>query len=531
MAMGLQESDDSSCHAEIHILNLVPLDSGAQPVSIGTIACVNATGGQSQLSAVNGVAMTKEHGDNGKYIIAGLQGNALTIYRSVNPFMDPNIVDNQFDVVGDTIQNFPRSGAGLALITQIDGAIYIAALDTDDDEGANNRIYLYQLIISDTSVTCSAEIASMPMPVPGLSEAVRYATGPACLAITSQDPVCGAFLIAFPNDILNTSFRWGKGLAITSPEDIAVYATDRDDLTTSQFSWPVDTEKDFSLVTWTTGPFRPARGLYLFHQGSENDGQLWHTLFDQEKWYQDAQLPNVGITDGPSAVAYDSKLYVVHQGNGDLWYSAFDGKTWQPDTNVPNVGVKGSPSAVVFQKNLYVFHQGNGDLWYTVFDGNTWQEDTNVPNVGVTDGPSAVIFDDMLYVFHQGNGDLWYSVFNGNTWQQDRPLPNVGVNGAPSAVVFNKKLYVFHQGNGNLWYSVFDGTMWSSDTQVPNVGMTAGPSALVLDSMLYVFHQGNGDLWYSVFDGATWQADKNVPNVGMTAGPSAVYWNGGQSSI
>lgn len=531
MAMGIQETDDISCYAEIHILDLTPLNNGSQPVGIGTIACVNVSGGQPTPSAVNGVAMTKEHGDNGKYIIAGLQGNALTIYKSVNSVLDPTKTDNQFYVAGETIQDFPRSGAGLALITQTDGAIYVIALDTDDDAGTNNRIYLYQLQISDTNVTCSAEIASMPMPVPGLSEAVRYATGPALAAIMLQDPICGAFLTAFATGIqdinlLNTSFRWGKGLAITSPDDIAVYATDRDDLTTSQFSWPVDTQKDFSLVTWTTKPLGPGQGVYVFHQGYGNNRQLWNSVLGKKTWYPDTQLSNVGITDGPSAVVFKSKLYVVHQGNADLWYSAFDGETWLPDTHVPNVGVKGSPSAVVFNTNLYVFHQGNGDLWYSVFDGNTWQADAYVPNVGVTDGPSAVEFNGMLYVFHQGNGDLWYSVFDGNTWYADTQVPNVGVQGSPSAVVFNGKLYVFHQGNGALWYSVFDGTTWDVDTLVPNVGIVAGPSAVVLNNNLYVFHQGNGDLWYSIFDGNTWQADTIVPNVGVSAGPSAVYWNG-----
>jgi hypothetical protein len=295
MAMGLQNTDDSSCFAEIHILDLTPLDNGEQPVSIGNIASVNKSAGQAQPSAVNGVAMTKEHGDTGKYIIAGIQGNALTIYKSVNEVLDPTITNNQFYVAGETIQNFPRSGAGLALITQTDGSIYIVALDTDSDSGSNNRMYLYQLTISDSTVVCSAEIASMAMPVPGLSEAVRYATAPATLAaIMVQDPVCGGFLTAFATgiqdiNILNTSFRWGKGLEITSPDEIKVYATDRDDLTTSKFSWPVDTQKDFSLVTWST-----SKGGVSF-------------------------LPlNTALTVGSALVASNQQFFAVMQSDGNL---------------------------------------------------------------------------------------------------------------------------------------------------------------------------------------------------------------------
>ncbi|MEO6825246.1 MAG: hypothetical protein ABI167_11110 [Nitrosospira sp.] len=257
MAMGLQKTDDSTCHGEIHILDLTPLDNGAQPVNVTTINSVNKSGDSTQRIAINGVAMTKEHGDDGKYIVAGVQGRLLTIYKSFKTVLDPTIKDEQFYVVGETIQNFPRSGAGLALITQTNGSIYLIALDTDDDKGSNNRIYLYQLTINDSNVVCSPEIASIAMPVPGLSEAVRYATGPALVAITAQDLVCGTFLNTFATgiqniNILNTSFRWGKGFEITSPDDIKVYATDRNDLTTSKFSWPVDTQKDFSLVTWAT---------------------------------------------------------------------------------------------------------------------------------------------------------------------------------------------------------------------------------------------------------------------------------------
>ena len=299
MAMGIQVSDDSSCFAEIHILDLTPLNNGAQPQNIGTIACVNISGGQSQFSAVNGVAMTKEQGDAGKYIVAGLQGHALTIYRSVNPYLTANPADNIFNAVGDTIQNFPRSGAGIALITQTNGDIYIIALDTDNDEGDNNSIYLCQLTITDSTVSSSDVLDSKNMPVPGLSEAVRYATNGwviTDIGTLGGDPVLASFLTTFATgiqniNILNTSFRWGKGLAITSADDIQIYATDRNDLTTSQFSRPVDTQKDFSLVTWATT--------------SGSGGS--------------SVLPlNIPFNVGNTLVANNQQFFAVMQGDGNL---------------------------------------------------------------------------------------------------------------------------------------------------------------------------------------------------------------------
>jgi hypothetical protein len=288
-------------------------------------------------------------------------------------------------------------------------------------------------------------------------------------------------------------------------------------------------------VGWTTS------GIYAFHQGAGNSGQLWYSVYDPEAtppWQPDQQIANVGMSESPSAVAFNGQFYVLHQGagnSGQLWYSVLD-QSWQADQYVSNVGMSGSPSAVVFNGQLYVFHQGAGDstqLWYSVFDGTNWQQDQYVANVGMSESPSAVVFNGQLYVFHQGAGDsgqLWYSAFDGTNWQQDQYVSNVGMSGSPSAVVFNGLLYVFHQGAGNsgqLWYLVFndDVTGWSQDQYVANVGMSESPSAVVFAGQIYVFHQGAGDstqLWYSVYDGTNWSQDQQITNVGMSSSPGCL---------
>ena len=156
--------------------------------------------------------------------------------------------------------------------------------------------------------------------------------------------------------------------------------------------------------------------LYVFHHGFGMNGELWYSVFDLDSstWSPDRQVPNVGLTGSPSAVVYPGRgIYVFHQGltnysgpfdnkamvpDGQLWYSFFDGTNWAPDTLVPNVGISEEPSAVVFPGGgMSVFHRGDdvrGTLWYSFFDGtnSTWQPDTFVPNVGISYGPSAVIF-------------------------------------------------------------------------------------------------------------------------------------------
>jgi Alginate lyase len=230
--------------------------------------------------------------------------------------------------------------------------------------------------------------------------------------------------------------------------------------------------------------------LYVFHQGANNDGQLWYSSNDDINWQEDIQVQNLAMSGSPSAVAYNGNLYVFHQGSGDngqLWYSVFDGSDWAPDTLVQNLAMSGSPSAVAWAGGITVFHQGpcGGQLWYTYSpDGANWGGDTLVQNLAMSGSPSAVAYNGNLYIFHQGSGDdgqLWYSVFDGSNWAPDTLVQNLAMSGSPSAVLWAGGISVFHQGggdNGRLWYSYFDGTNWDEDTLVANLGMSGSPGCV-----------------------------------------------------
>ena len=265
-------------------------------------------------------------------------------------------------------------------------------------------------------------------------------------------------------------------------------------------------------------------GLYVFHQGDNDNTQLWCSVFTGSGWLIDKRTPNVSLNFSPSAVMYQGYLYVFYA-NAGLWYIVHDGDMWGGSQQVANVSISDAPCAVEFNGLLYVFHQGGGNntqLWYSTFDGSTWSADTQVPNVGLNFSPSAVVFQNKLYVFHEGNG-LWLNVFDGTSWTGDTQLVNYGVSYAPCAVEYNGKLYEFHQGgaiNNELWYSVFDGSAWGAYTRVPGATISFGPNAVVsvADGKLYIFHEGGGNdnaLWYSVFDGASWSS-------GTQAGSAAV---------
>ena len=153
--------------------------------------------------------------------------------------------------------------------------------------------------------------------------------------------------------------------------------------------------------------------LYVAHQGSGQDGQLWFTFTgDGSNWAKDQQVPTSGMSDSPSALFFNDRLYCFHQGlggDGQLWHTstsdafgAFEQPGFAqpgfgpegPDQQVPNVGMSDSPGARVgFNDRLYCFHQGlggDGQLWYTSTpDGSNWAQDQQVPNAGMSESPSA----------------------------------------------------------------------------------------------------------------------------------------------
>ena len=90
--------------------------------------------------------------------------------------------------------------------------------------------------------------------------------------------------------------------------------------------------------------------IFVAHQGSEDNGQLWHDALNGPDWAEDQQVQNLGMSDSPSAVV-DGLLYVFHQGyqnDGQLWYDTFDGEKWAVDQQVQALGISGSPSAAAW---------------------------------------------------------------------------------------------------------------------------------------------------------------------------------------
>ncbi|MCY0914189.1 hypothetical protein [Massilia antarctica] len=241
LAMGIQKSaTGTGVQSAIEIYDMRNALLGQPIVLLGTITRFT--------DGINGVAMTKQAGPDGKYIVAGVNGSSLTVYTSTTSSLLP-FGDTRFVEVLQA-NDFPASGAGLALITQADGAIFLISMNADDD-GAHSQIALYALDLDCATPTCT-ELAEKAMPVPGMSESLTILES----YIATIDPPWGPILsqlLAFGNPVLNSSFRWGRGLSITSPDSIEIYATDRNVLPLSHIP-QIDSQKDFSVVVWSSAP-------------------------------------------------------------------------------------------------------------------------------------------------------------------------------------------------------------------------------------------------------------------------------------
>lgn len=130
---------------------------------------------------------------------------------------------------------------------------------------------------------------------------------------------------------------------------------------------------------------------------ASTDGKTWENVDNNHQ--PTRQLTNVGMSFSPSAVVWSNMIHVFHDGyqqDGQLWYSYHDGQNWQPDQQVPGVIISNpgdsevalggvapmSPSAVVYNNNCYVFYlNAQSNLSYKFANGTSWSNEAVVPDV------------------------------------------------------------------------------------------------------------------------------------------------------
>jgi hypothetical protein len=315
MALGIQESADNPTHkSEIEIYDIRKTQINQPASLIGVI---------SRDTNVNGVAMTKEIGGDGKYIVACIDGSDLVVYKSSSSNL---LTTKPSFTQAMEIKNFPESGPGIALITQKNGDIYLLAMNANDD-GSDNHISLFKLDLANSKAT---QVGKKDMPIPGMSRSITLLEDK-ILAIIAFNPIIGGalevLLKTYGETYLNSSFRWGKGLSITSSQTFEIYATDRNSLPLSDIPL-VGSDQDFSLVTWkninlpmnTHLAIQTQNGNYLtiVNQGGLDGHNVFATnrkvVGDWEKF----KIEIVDAASGTFALKTHSNNYVTAINGGGL---------------------------------------------------------------------------------------------------------------------------------------------------------------------------------------------------------------------
>lgn len=185
LAMGIQQNALSCNESEIRIYGINSTRSLGEFVHLGTIARCN--------KRVNGVAMTKLKGSDGKYIIAGAD-DGLTLYISDGPSLIKN--DGSLcDFTPIEVPSYDGCSNGISFVTEQGGDTYIISMDANDD-GSNNIVCLYQLNDLDSLPKCT-KVAQKELTIPA---GMPY---------------------------LQASLRWGKGVFINTSVSIQIYACSR----------------------------------------------------------------------------------------------------------------------------------------------------------------------------------------------------------------------------------------------------------------------------------------------------------------
>eukprot|EP00250_Pteridium_aquilinum_P020460 c24821_g2_i2 orf=246-2837(+) len=279
-----------------------------------------------------------------------------------------------------------------------------------------------------------------------------------------------AIIDELPIALYSTCFVFHQGADSNSGTQLWFSLLDR------RTSWWVEMQGPTTSTTYTgVSALLYDSKTYVFYS-SDSDGSLFYNVLDGTSWEKEQVVPSTYSSATPSVIIFDSKLYCFHQGadnNGQLWYNAFDleNSTWEGDIQVADVEIVQGPSAVVFNGAVYCFYQhtvpssANHLLRYSVFNGSSWGTSTVVNNTYMTGEPSAVVYDDKIYCFHQGgktDGTVWYNVFDGSEWAGDEKMElDMKISDGPSAMVLDGKILVFFRAKSDktqLWYNVLDGS-------------------------------------------------------------------------
>ena len=282
----------------------------------------------------------------------------------------------------------------------------------------------------------------------------------------------------------------------------------------------------------------------VFYQGAGSQaGQLWCTQWDTTQswnWGAAAQVPDVALSESPSAIVFNGDVYVFFQGGGDngqLWYVCQSGTsgTWAAPVQVVPTGedassvlLSGTPSACVYtdasgSAQLFVAYAGAGTpgnwplTYCSLGTDGTWTQAV-VPGVLIAESPTADQGSPAAYADQETNaagrlnvffqpasspGQLAYCVYNGSQWSPVATTPVTTLAGWVSGLMYQGSdealLSLVHNNSGTnagqitcCQCSLPSTAGGAASGGLLQAAMTRAPAATIANGEIYVFYNSTG---------------------------------------
>lgn len=337
MAMALQKAVHDNETSEIQIYDVSDTANNQPMQLINTIPKDNP---------INGVGMTKENGDDGRYIVMAGDDKNLSFFRSKSSSLTS---DTEFTLLETSCMDpLHYGGAGFALVTQEDGELFFLTMHASD--GEESTMNLYHLTIDDDKYAKVNHIGKeLVMKMPDISSPVRNVSSTCDSLGSASHWICEKTKITEP--VLNSSFRWGKGLKVTSSTDIEIYATDRNVLPN-----PTSPGKNLGVVTWKGSSDK-----------EYNDSDLYDVDWGSSEPYSSGV--NLAVALGIHGHCVNMKLY---DGGDTLYYRVgeadFDQKTITWHSSQPYHSASDFSIALSSRGYCIEVHRGSSgnNLYYTI---------------------------------------------------------------------------------------------------------------------------------------------------------------------
>jgi hypothetical protein len=499
MAMGIQKDALSSVSSFMNIYDMRLATVGLPAKLVCRIPMPN--------TPINGVGITRELGPDGRYLVAGMQGTELWVFRS----RTSDLFNTAFDQVMH-VEGLLDSGPGIALVTQSDGAIYMFAMNADPGTPCMFNLYQLHNWTTPGQGTCTL-IGEKQMNIPGTSDTIHIAEA----IIATTPPPFGpilAGLLALGSDQINTSFRYGKGLRITSSNTIEVYASDRNVFPLSHIP-ALGLKKDFGIVTWRSQNTIP---LSLCAQGGDDPHLFvldthrsqWAIGLPGGNWVNNwpapppAQLQALAAQDGP-----DPHLFGLDV-NQKLWAIGLPGGQWvqnwpaTPPKPLRQITAQAGSDAHLFGLD------NDGNLWAIGLPGGQWvknwpsQPPAPLVRIAAQGGNDPHLFG------LDAEGNVWAIGLPGGVWVKNwiqkcpTPLVNLAAQAGPDPHLFGL------DAGGSLWAIGLPGGQWVKNwPQQPPVSLQSITAQAGTDAHLFALDTNN-QVWAIGLPGGVWV--KNWPH-------------------